>query len=218
MLAKKIRHSPTYNYEIDILKKHSGPVAGVDEAGRGPWAGPVVAAAVILNPSNIPEGIDDSKALDAKKRDIIYDEILKSGASFAIGIADVDRIDRDNILNASLWAMAEAIDRLPLYPQFALIDGNIAPKVKCQTLSLIKGDSKSLSIAAASILAKVIRDRMMCDFETQFPGYGFARHKGYGTLEHMNALTRLGISPIHRKTFKPIQIFIGQSSNNREQS
>lgn len=213
MLAKKIRQRPTYEFETEVQKEVSGPIAGVDEAGRGPWAGPVVAAAVILNPSHIPVGIDDSKALDPKKRDDLYEDILKSGASFGIGIADVARIDQDNILNASLWAMAEAINSLPLSPLCALIDGKIAPNVKCQTRTLIQGDRKSLSIAAASILAKVIRDRIMCDYDIEYPGYGFARHKGYGTSEHMNALISLGISPIHRRTFKPIQILIGRASN-----
>lgn len=216
MAGKKNKQRPSFEIETKLLKLQGGPVAGVDEAGRGPWAGPVVAAAVILDERNIPKGIDDSKALDPQKREILYEQISKSGAHFGIGIADILRIDRDNILNATLWAMTEAIEALPIRTKYALIDGNIAPSVNCRTQTLIKGDSKSLSIAAASILAKVTRDRIMCKYEDEYPGYGFVRHKGYGTSEHMQALKDLGITPIHRRSFKPIQQLIEDVSTLKD--
>lgn len=204
-MSKTPRPRPTFEIERRILHQGHSPVAGVDEAGRGPWAGPVVAAAIVLNSSDIPEGIDDSKALTEDVRQQIYDRILASGAHHGIGIAEVDRIDQYNILKATLWAMEKAIENLPVLPQYVLVDGNAAPQLKCQIQTIIQGDSKSLSIAAASILAKVTRDRIMCTYEDQYPGYGFARHKGYGTPEHKAALGRLGLTPLHRRSFKPIQ-------------
>jgi ribonuclease HII len=215
MVARmRIRDSqitPTFELESAELALGRGPIAGVDEAGRGPWAGPVVAAAVILDPDNIPTGIDDSKALDEDARDVIYRRIVDSALTWAVGIADVERIDRDNILAATLWAMGEAVSGLNVKPRLALIDGNKAPRLACETRTIVKGDAKCLSIAAASIVAKVTRDRMMIAMDREHPGYGFARHKGYGTPEHKDALTRLGVSPAHRRSFKPVQLALGLS-------
>ena len=206
------RFKPTFELEGAELELGRGPVAGIDEAGRGPWAGPVVAAAVILDPASIPPGIDDSKVIDEDGRDVLYRRILESGARWSVGVADVERIDRDNILSATLWAMSEAVRNLSLAPRLALIDGNKCPRLSCETRAIVKGDAKCLSIAAASIIAKVTRDRMMIAFEKQFPGYGFARHKGYGTPEHKDSLARLGVSPIHRRSFKPVQLALGLAS------
>jgi ribonuclease HII len=182
----------------------SGPVAGIDEAGRGPWAGPVVAAAVILDPRRIPPGIDDSKKLPAARREELLVEIERT-ARIGIGIADVTRIDRDNILNATFWAMAQALKQLRIMPSLALIDGNGAPKLPLPVRCIVGGDGLSLSIAAASIVAKVTRDRMMVALDRECPGYDFARHKGYGTEAHAEALARLGPSRHHRFSFAPVR-------------
>ena len=202
------RFSPTFELESAELALERGPIAGIDEAGRGPWAGPVVAAAVILDPGNLPLGIDDSKAMDEDAREIVYRRIVES-SRFGVGIADVARIDRDNILQATLWAMTEALAALGLTPRLALIDGNKAPRLPCEARTIVKGDSKCLSIAAASIVAKVTRDRMMLELGAECPGYGFERHKGYGTPEHKAALARLGVTPHHRRSFKPVQLALG---------
>ncbi len=202
------RIRPTFELERIELELHGGPIAGLDEAGRGPWAGPVVAAAVILDPDNIPPGIDDSKALDEDGREVVYKRIVES-AEFGIGIADVERIDRDNILAASLWAMGEAFAKLTSRPRLALIDGNKTPQLACEARTIVKGDAKCLSIAAASIVAKVTRDRMMIALARDFPQYGFDRHKGYGTPEHKAALQRFGVTPWHRRSFKPVQLALG---------
>ena len=199
------RIRPTYDLESLELELLGGPIAGIDDAGRGPWAGPVVAAAVILDAARLPNGIDDSKALDADQRELAYLSIT-STAQYGVGIAHVDRIDRDNILNATMWAMAQAVAALATAPRLALIDGNRAPKLACQHRTIVKGDAKCLSIAAASIVAKVTRDRMMIALGEQLPGYGFERHKGYGTPEHRDALHRLGVSPHHRRSFEPVQL------------
>lgn len=177
-------------------------VCGIDEAGRGPWAGPVVAAAVVLNPDDIPAGLRDSKALTEARREALFDPIMKA-ARVGIGIAEADRIDRDNILQATFWAMSEALSQLDGVA-LALIDGNRAPKLPCRTQTIIKGDATSLSIAAASIIAKVTRDRIMAAHDVTYPDYGFARHKGYGTPLHQAALARHGPCPLHRKSFAPI--------------
>lgn len=200
---------PTFELEAAELTLDGGPIAGIDEAGRGPWAGPVVAAAVVLDPSRIPQGIDDSKALDPEDRERLFERIMKTALAVGVGIGDVDRIDRDNILAATMWAMAEAMAKLPCKPRLALIDGNRAPRLACQARTIVKGDAKCLSIAAASIVAKVTRDRMMIEFARELPGYGFERHKGYGTPEHRAALTRLGLTPQHRRSFKPVQLALG---------
>jgi ribonuclease HII len=203
------RIRPTFELEATELALGRRPIAGIDEAGRGPWAGPVVAAAVILDPDHIPGGIDDSKAMDEDAREIVYRRIVESGAMIAVGIADVERIDRDNILNATYWAMTDAFHGLGQKPQLALVDGNRGPRLPCEMRPIVKGDAKCLSIAAASIVAKVTRDRMMIALEQEYPGYGFARHKGYGTPEHKDAIRRLGVCPLHRRSFRPIQLALG---------
>jgi len=187
------------------MRLRGGPVAGIDEAGRGPWAGPVVAAAVILDPGHIPPGLDDSKALSAAARASAYETIIAS-AQVGLGIADVARIDRDNILNATLWAMQQAVQRLSDRPRLALVDGNRAPAFDCATQCVVKGDARCLSIAAASIIAKVTRDRMMCALSEDLPDYGFERHKGYGTPEHRKALALHGVTAHHRRSFRPVQL------------
>jgi ribonuclease HII len=199
---------PSFELEAAELQLGVGPIAGVDEAGRGPWAGPVVAAAVILPPDRIPVGINDSKALDADARAVAFERIMAC-AHVGIGIADVARIDRDNILQATFFAMAQAIAALSLKPGLALIDGKQLPKLMCPARAIVKGDAKCLSIAAASIVAKVTRDRLMIALSREFPGYGFERHKGYGVPEHKAALALLGASPHHRRSFKPVQLVLG---------
>jgi len=196
---------PHFDFERDAFARGFPCVAGVDEAGRGPWAGPVVAAAVILNPDALPLGVNDSKKLTPEKREELYDVIL-SVAEVGVGIIDVGVIDRDNILQATYAAMIQAVSGLRRTPLLALIDGNRAPKLACITETIIEGDGKCLSIAAASIVAKVTRDRMMIDLDRQCPGYGFAQHKGYGTPDHQAALSRLGPTVHHRRSFEPIRI------------
>ncbi|MBC6440938.1 MAG: ribonuclease HII [Rhodospirillales bacterium] len=186
----------------------ASPVAGVDEVGRGPWAGPVVAAAVILDPTAIPEGLDDSKKLTARKRDALAEQIAVS-AAVGVGIANVAEIDRLNILAASMLAMTRAIEALAIAPAHALVDGNRAPSLACPVTTIVKGDGRSVSIAAASIVAKVTRDRMMTDLAKRHPGYGWERNAGYGTAEHRAGLERLGLTPHHRRSFKPIAALAG---------
>ena len=205
---------PTFELEAAEHLLGSGPIAGVDEAGRGPWAGPVVAAAVILTPGCIPSGLNDSKMLSADTRALAFDRIVAC-ALVGIGIADVARIDRDNILQATLWAMTQAIEQLSEQPGLALIDGNRLPQLWCRARAIVKGDAKCLSIAAASIIAKVTRDRLMEELARDWPGYGFERHKGYGVPEHKAALTRLGPSPHHRRSFKPVQLALGFDNSSR---
>ncbi len=184
------------------MRKGARLVCGIDEAGRGPWAGPVVAAAVVLDPKCIPDGLNDSKKLSEARRAALFEPIMAS-ARVGIGIAEVDRIDRDNILQATLWAMAQALDQIGGVA-LALVDGNRAPALPCPVQNIIEGDAKSLSIAAASIIAKVTRDRIMVGHDQAYPGYGFARHKGYGTALHQEALRRHGVTPLHRTSFAPI--------------
>ena len=202
------RFKPTFELEAAELQLGMAPVAGVDEAGRGPWAGPVVAAAVILDPGRIPDNIDDSKALDEDGRAFLYNRIIKV-ADWGVGIAEIDRIDRDNILGATLWAMGEAVAALKSKPKLVLIDGNKAPRLAMETRTIVKGDAKCLSISAASIIAKVTRDRIMMALARDFPGYGFERHKGYGTPEHQAAINKLGVCALHRRSFKPVQLALG---------
>lgn len=200
---------PTFELEAAELALAEGFIVGIDEAGRGPWAGPVVAAAVVLNPADIPQGIDDSKALDADDRERLYGRITKTAVAVGVGVGDVERIDRDNILAATMWAMQAACESLSCAPRLALVDGNRAPRLACQTRTIVKGDAKCLSIAAASIVAKVTRDRMMIALGREHPGYGFERHKGYGTPEHRAALVRLGLTAHHRRSFRPVQLALG---------
>ena len=184
---------------------YKGVVCGIDEAGRGPLAGPVVAAAVVLNPSDYPLGLNDSKVLNTKKRESLFLDIART-SSIGIGIAEPEEIDRLNILHASLSAMKRAVLSLNVLPDVALIDGNKAPFLPMKTECIIKGDSLSLSIAAASIIAKVTRDKLMLEAENRFPGYEFEAHKGYPTKLHLQKLSLLGSSPIHRKSFKPVRL------------
>jgi ribonuclease HII len=181
---------------------HGGVVAGVDEAGRGPWAGPVVAAAVILDPGNLPPGIADSKKLTAARRDALY-LAIRATSRVGIGTASVEEIDRLNILNANHLAMTRAVDALGIAPDLVIVDGNRAPRWRWRTETLVKGDALCLSVAAASIVAKVTRDRLMIALDAAHPGYGWASNKGYGTADHAAALDRLGLTPHHRMSFAP---------------
>lgn len=197
----------TFDHETRGRAAGHGVIAGVDEAGRGPWAGPVVAAAVILDPDALPPGIADSKALTEENRAALFDEI-RARAQVGVAFADAERIDRDNILAATLWAMQRAVAQLPSPPSLVLVDGNRAPALGCAIETIVKGDALSLSIAAASIVAKVSRDRMMARLDVQYPGYGFAQHKGYGTAQHSAALAAKGVTPLHRRSFKPVRAVI----------
>jgi ribonuclease HII len=180
-------------------------IAGVDEVGRGPLAGPVLAAAVILDPNNLIEGLADSKALSEKKRRALFEEIKNKSLAFAIGRAEVEEIDEINILQASLLAMQRAVMALPIEPYKVLVDGNKCPDLPYPAFSVIKGDQKIAAISAASIIAKVTRDQEMVEYHTQFPEYGFDSHKGYGTKQHMAALDAHGVSAIHRLSFAPVR-------------
>ena len=188
-----------------------GRVAGVDEAGRGPWAGPVVAAAVILDPARIPAGLNDSKVLSRTRREQLLNPILES-ACVGVGQASVEEIDRLNILQASLLAMRRAVGALATTPDACLVDGNRDPNLGIPTRLLVKGDAISLSIAAASIVAKVTRDRIMCDLAATYPAYGWDRNAGYGVPTHRDALQIVGISPHHRKSFAPIRHLASEDS------
>lgn len=194
---------PSYEIEASFPTAHR--VCGVDEAGRGPWAGPVVAAATMFaNAAAIPQGLNDSKKLTAKKRDMLFDRIHAS-AQVGVGIASVEEIDTWNIWGATSLAMKRAVDALIVPPHVALIDGNRIPKgIHCEVRAIVKGDATSLSIAAASIIAKVTRDRLMAELARQYPHYGFDRHAGYGTPEHQNALQIHGPCAAHRRSFAPI--------------
>lgn len=200
---------PTFDFELQLLDKFGGPIAGIDEAGRGPWAGPVVAAAVILDPDDIPHGLNDSKKLSESQRERLFHEIT-SRAQVGVGIGPVSRIDNDNILRATLWSMAEALKALKVDLGGALVDGNKKPDLACPCECVVKGDGRSLSIAAASIIAKVTRDRIMCDLAKTYPEYGWERNKGYGTTEHRAALATHGVSDHHRRSFKPIMQLLKQ--------
>ncbi|MGB8314442.1 MAG: ribonuclease HII [Aestuariivirga sp.] len=202
-MARNDSSAPDFSFELAAHGQGFSRVCGIDEAGRGPWAGPVVAAAVILDPKNIPAGLNDSKKLKESQREKLFAELLAS-ARVGVGIGDEARIDRNNILATTLWAMAEAVRNLAEPPHFALVDGNRAPKLSCAVQTIVAGDARSLSIAAASIIAKVTRDRIMKALDGEFPGYGFARHKGYGTAIHHAALLQLGPCVHHRKSFAPI--------------
>jgi ribonuclease HII len=196
---------PTYRIEEGLAREGYKHVCGLDEAGRGPLAGPVVASAVILDPRNIPEGLHDSKQLTAARREVLFELILAS-ADVAIASVSAAEIDRTNILKASLEAMRRAALALSRRPAFALIDGrDIAPGLPCPAKALIKGDARSFSIAAASIVAKVTRDRMMAGAGLQYPGYGFELHAGYGTAYHRNAIIERGPCILHRMSFRPLR-------------
>lgn len=185
--------------------QHRGVVCGVDEAGRGPWAGPVVAAALIW-PDDLeaPTTLNDSKKLSRSSREHLF-SLLLDQTQHGIGIASVEEIDQTNILAATKLAMQRAVAALPTAPDVALVDGNQPPHLPCQTIAVVKGDSLSVSIAAASILAKVTRDRIMEHLAKTYPQYGFERHAGYGTKQHQDALLRYGVTPAHRRSFAPIR-------------
>lgn len=194
---------PDFSYE-DVCP---GVVAGLDEAGRGPWAGPVVAAAVVLPratlPADIARSLDDSKKLTRRKRETLF-ALLPSCAQIGVGSADVSEIDRLNILRATMLAMCRAVEALGLDLNTALVDGTCAPSLRCAVRCIPGGDGASLSIAAASIIAKVTRDRMMAELAKRYPGYGWERNAGYGTAEHRLGLQRLGVTPAHRTSFRPV--------------
>jgi len=192
---------PNFDYENEKYARGYTAVCGCDEAGRGPLCGPVVAAAVILDPTVTIEGLDDSKKLTEKKREKLFDIIKEKALAYAIAEASPSEIDEINILNASMLAMRRAVEALPVKADFALIDGNCSRGFNIDTETVVKGDAKSASIAAASILAKVTRDRGCIELDRQYPMYGIAKHKGYPTKEHMDAVREHGPSPIHRRTF-----------------
>ncbi len=194
---------PSFRRERRALAEGIWPVAGCDEAGRGPLAGPVVAAAVVLDPERIPRGLNDSKKLDAEAREKLYDKIMAT-AQVAVAFGSIARIDRDNILRASLWALTRAVKALPLTPQLVFVDGNMRIECGCECQAVVSGDALVSSIAAASIVAKVTRDRLMTRLGLAHPGYGFERHMGYSVPEHFDALARLGPTIHHRKSFAPV--------------
>jgi len=200
--------------QVSLAFDAPGLLAGVDEAGRGPLAGPVVAAAVILDELKPIRGLADSKKLSAKTRDRLFDEIRAKALCFAIAEASVEEIDQLNILQATMLAMQRAVEALRLKPTLVLVDGNRLPILDVRAEAIVKGDEKIQEISAASILAKVHRDRLCLEMHTQFPQYGFDAHKGYGTAQHLQALQTWGITPFHRKTFAPVfkAMQAGQSS------
>ena len=187
-----------------------GPVCGVDEAGRGPWAGPVSAGAVILheNPRKVPKGLDDSKKLTAKAREALEVEIKAKAVAWGVGFASVEEIFELNILHATGLAMCRAIEALAVQPVFALVDGNYPFKLPCEVKTVVGGDGKSKSIAAASILAKTARDRLMLEMDGLYPGYGFASHKGYNAPIHLEALVTMGPCEIHRRAWRPVKLVL----------
>lgn len=192
---------PDYSFELAARDAGYRHVCGIDEAGRGPLSGPVVAAACVLEPGTEIPGLNDSKKLTPKKRDLLYDLVIERATDFAVGFATPEEVDSINILNATMLAMRRAIAALKKPADYALVDGNCIRDYPIPARAIIKGDSLSMSVAAASILAKVTRDRLCLEDDRQYPMYGFAKHKGYGTAEHIAALRTYGPCPIHRKTF-----------------
>ena len=199
---------PDFQLESNLI----GRIAGIDEAGLGPWAGPVSAAAVVLDQANLPDalrnGLDDSKKLSPRARDALFDALHEQArlgnVDIGVGLSSVAEIEQDNILAATMTAMARAVTDLERPVDIALVDGNRAPNLTCTVQTVVKGDQRSLSIAAASIIAKVTRDWIMAELDAQHPGYGWAHNAGYGTAEHRAALLQLGVTPHHRRSFKPI--------------
>ena len=208
---------PHYIYESRLLKTMTGPICGVDEAGRGPLAGPVVAAAVILDRRRIPKGLNDSKQLSEETREELYPRIVEMAVAVGVGEASVDEIDLVNIRQATHLAMARAVRALAVAPMFALVDGNDAPALPCPCDTIVEGDGRSVSIAAASIVAKVTRDRLMIALHGEHPGYGWITNKGYGTGEHLEALGRLGPCRHHRRSFAPVHNILWPT-NSRDSS
>src|SRR5579863_8369352 len=206
---------PHYIYESRLLKTLAGPVCGVDEAGRGPLAGPVVAAAVILDRKHIPKGLNDSKQLDEHTREELFPRIMEMALAVGVGEASVGEIDLVNIRQATHLAMARAVRALSVAAGFALVDGNDPPALPCKCQTLIKGDTLSVSIAAASIIAKVTRDRMMVALHDIHPGYNWKSNKGYGTPDHLAGLKSCGVTAHHRRSFSPIHhILYGDESGD----
>jgi ribonuclease HII len=199
----EVEYRPTFARERAAMKRGVWPVAGCDEAGRGPLAGPVVAAAVILDPKRIPRGLDDSKKLTHERREILFERIC-ARAEVSVAFAPPERIDRDNILRASLWALSRAVASLPVRPQLVFVDGRDRIEACCDCEPVISGDALVLSIAAASIVAKVTRDRLMRRLGLAHPDYGFEAHKGYSVPQHMAALTQFGATIHHRRSFAPV--------------
>ena len=205
-----MNNGPDFSFETRI----GGRVAGVDEVGRGPLAGPVMAAAVVLDPLNIPPGLNDSKKLSEKRR-LELTDLIYASAEVSIGVATVEEIDQINILHASLLAMTRAVQGLQIPPNHALIDGKYSPKgLSMPTTPIIKGDGISVSISAASIVAKTCRDKAMCALAQQHPGYGWEKNAGYPTAEHRQALLDLGVTPHHRRSFKPVHNILYQASSS----
>ena len=199
------RTAPDFSFETAAMAAGARLIAGIDEVGRGPLCGPVTAAAVILDPDRIPEGLADSKALTAARREALAESVIAC-AQVSVAHASVDEIDRLNILQATYLAMRRAVEGLGLTPDHLLIDGNrIPPGLPCPAQAIVKGDARSLSISAASIVAKVTRDRLMQDLAARHPGYGWERNAGYPTADHLRALQELGVTPWHRRSFKPVQ-------------
>ncbi len=189
------------SYERELNKQGFEKIAGMDEVGRGPLAGPVVAACVVLPNDFFALGIDDSKKLSEKKREELYEIIINNCISYSIGIVNADIIDKINILEATKMAMKEAFTKMPIKPDYLLLDAMELPELGIKQEGIVKGDAKCLSIAAASIVAKVTRDRMMAECDVKYPGYGFAKNKGYGTAMHYKGIDENGIAPIHRRSF-----------------
>ncbi|MDE0766130.1 MAG: ribonuclease HII [Amylibacter sp.] len=204
------------NYDLETKLRISGKeiIAGIDEVGRGPWAGPVTACAVILDPNNIPDGLNDSKVLTAKRREQLFDLIMDSAQVSCVHV-EVTEIDQVNILQATFRAMERAVSHLPI-PNHILVDGNkLPPNLPSQATAIVKGDAKSVSIAAASIIAKVTRDRLMSDLSEAYPGYGWEKNAGYGTKMHQLGLLNHGVTPHHRRSFKPIHNILYSASTSK---
>lgn len=199
---------------LDLFASDDWPAltAGVDEVGRGPLCGDVVTAAVILDPAQPIDGLNDSKKLTEKRRDVLFDVIRERALSFCIARASVEEIDQLNILQASLLAMKRAVEGLPIQPELVLVDGNRLPRWHYRSEAVVKGDSRVEAIAAASILAKVTRDREMQALDVLYPGYGLAGHKGYPTAAHLEALKRLGVTAIHRRSYAPVQALLTEAA------
>jgi ribonuclease HII len=199
---------PHYIYESRLLKTMAGPICGVDEVGRGPLAGPVLAAAVILDRKRMPKGLNDSKKLSEADREELYPRIMETAIAVGVGEASVDEIDLINIRQATHLAMARAVRALSVAAEFALVDGNDPPPLPCRCDTLVGGDARSVSIAAASIIAKVTRDRMMIALHDDHPGYNWRSNKGYGTTDHFTGLKAHGVTVHHRRSFRPIRDFL----------
>lgn len=202
-IAEYDRIQNMLSFERELWEKDIRYVAGLDEAGRGPLAGPVVAAAVIFSKNAYIPMIDDSKRLSVEVREFLYDVILQEALDFGIGMAEVSEIDEINIYQASFLAMKRALDTLKIEPEFLLVDGRAFPHDSIPFTAIVKGDSQCFSIASASIIAKVTRDKIMYEYDTKFPHYGFARHKGYPTRAHLDAIEKYGFCKIHRQSFHP---------------